>query len=104
MGSVVGLINLVGREVCRIDVGRELRFERCTNGTEFVKIDSTEKFMGLDLVGINSSKAMFGITNKANSKSARYIWNPASGLTFGSSSLLRVPAEHLQGSKEIGAS
>jgi hypothetical protein len=75
MGGIVSLINFIGWEVCRINVGSEFRLEWCTNGAEFVKINPTEKLMRLDLVGINSSKAMLGITNKANAESVQHNRN-----------------------------
>jgi hypothetical protein len=65
MGGVVSLINLISWEICRIDVGGELGFERCTNASKSIKLDSTEELMALDLLGRNSPKTMFGITNKA---------------------------------------
>ena len=65
MSGVVSLINLISREVCRINVGRQLGFEWRTDSAKSVKFDATEEFVVFDFFCRNSSKAMLGITNKA---------------------------------------
>jgi len=67
------LINLISWEVCCINVRSELGFERCTNPTKSFKFYTTEKFVILDLFGGDSTKAMFGITDKAKTKSAAHF-------------------------------
>ena len=104
MGGIVGLINLISWEVCRIDVRGELRLERCTYAAKRIEVNSSEELVVLDLLGRNSPKSMFGVANKAGSRSVRHTHRLASQLTFGSNSLLRVPAEHPRENTEIGAS
>ena len=70
--SVIVLINLVDREISRVDVGRQPRLERSANLAKMVPNDTFEKGMSLDfcashLTGL-ASKAIVGVTKKANCK------------------------------------
>jgi hypothetical protein len=71
-GAGVVLINLVDREVLRIDVGLQLRLERCTDATQTVPLHTTEKGMLSDFTGAaDSTKTVLGITDQARAVS---VW------------------------------
>lgn len=68
MSGVIGLINLVRRKVSGVDVGSQLRFKWGTDTTKCVKLNTTEEFVGFDLICTSPAKAVLRVTNKAMSK------------------------------------
>ena len=50
MSSGIGLVNLIDREVSRIDVGRQPGFEWCTYAAKAVKINAAEEGVSLDFI------------------------------------------------------
>lgn len=67
---VVGLIDLVRGEVCRIDVAREAWLERSPDASERVEFDTTEEGVALNLVGAAATQTVLGVTDQANDWSA----------------------------------
>lgn len=63
MGSIVGLINLVSREVGRVDIRQELGLERRTDPAKSLKFDSAEEFVALDLVGSSMAKTVLRVAD-----------------------------------------
>lgn len=62
---VVGLINLVGREVGGVDVGRQARLERSANATQAIKVDTAEERVALELMGTSPSKSVLRVADHA---------------------------------------
>lgn len=50
MGGVVGLVNLISREVGGVNIGLQLRLEWCANAAEGVEFNATEELVVLDLI------------------------------------------------------
>jgi hypothetical protein len=50
MSSGIGLVNLIDREVRRIDVGREPGLKWCANTAKAVKVNAAEEGVSLDLI------------------------------------------------------
>lgn len=69
VSSIVGLINLVGREVGRVDVRQELGLERRTDPAKSVEFNAAEEFVALDLVGSSMTKTVLRVADKAESSS-----------------------------------
>jgi hypothetical protein len=62
-GASVILVDLVRGEVLRVNVGIELRLERCTNAAKLVPLYTLEEVMLPDLAGATDpTKPMFSIT------------------------------------------
>lgn len=64
MGGVIGLVNLVDWEVGHIDVGGQLGLKWSADGTKLIKINTTEELVVLDLLCIDTSKAILGVADK----------------------------------------
>lgn len=62
---VVGLIDLVRREVCRIDVAREAWLEGSPDASERVEFDATEEGVALDLMSAAATQTVLGVTDQA---------------------------------------
>jgi hypothetical protein len=57
------LVNLINREILRINVTLQLRFKRRADTAETVPGDTSEEGVLLDLVGAaDAAKAVFGVT------------------------------------------
>lgn len=67
---VVGLIDLVRGEVCRIDVTREAWLERSADASKRVEFDATEEGVALDLVGTAATQTILSVTDQAMEWSA----------------------------------
>jgi len=65
VSSIVGLINLVSREVGRIDIGGKLGLERCSDSAQAVKVNTAEKLVLLDFFGTSSAKTTFVVADNA---------------------------------------
>jgi hypothetical protein len=60
------LVNLVDREVLRVDVGLQLGLERCTDASQTIPRNAAEEWVLLDLAGTaDAAKAVVGVTNQA---------------------------------------
>lgn len=53
-GGVVGLVDLISREVRSVDVGGQTRFEGCPDPAQAVELYAPEEVVALDLVGAAS--------------------------------------------------
>lgn len=62
-GSIISLVNLVGREVGGVNVRCQARLEWSSDTTKTVKFDTTEEGMILDFVGTPPSKTVLSVTN-----------------------------------------
>lgn len=63
--SIVGLVNLIGREVGGVDVRGQARLERSSDAAKTVEFDATEKGVVLDLMRTTTTETVLGITNHA---------------------------------------
>lgn len=73
MGSVVGLINLISREVSSINVRGELGLEGGTDTAKSIKFDTTEELVVFDLICTSTAKTVLGVADKAIAQLARRI-------------------------------
>src|SRR3954447_19698955 len=64
MSGIIGLVNLICREVCRIDIRSQLRLEWCSDTAKSIEFNATEEFMVLDLICTTSAETILCITNK----------------------------------------
>jgi hypothetical protein len=64
-GGVVRLVNLVGREVGRVDVGRQARLERRADPPQAVELDATEEGVALDLVRAAAAEPVLRVADQA---------------------------------------
>jgi hypothetical protein len=107
--AVVVLVDLVNREVLRIDVGLQLGLEGRTDATQAVPRYATEEGVLLDLAGTtNASKTMIGI---ADQTMASFVSNQSTSimtmqglLTASRNPRLRHPIAGPEGSAGCGAS
>ena len=65
MSSSIGLVNLIDREVCGIDVGCQPGFKWCAYATKTVEINAAEEGVCLDFIRRDPAQAVLRITNKA---------------------------------------
>lgn len=64
--AVVVLVNLINREVLRINVRLQLGLERCTDASQAIPGDTAEEGMLLDLArSANAAKTVVSIANQA---------------------------------------
>lgn len=62
------LVDLVNGEVLRVDVGLQLRFERCPDLAESIPLHAPEEGVLLDLMrSTNTAKTVFGIADETSS-------------------------------------
>lgn len=64
MGGIVSLINLIRREVSRVDVGCKFGLEGGTNTAKSVEFDSTEELVVFDLISTSTAQADLGVTDQ----------------------------------------
>jgi hypothetical protein len=64
-GGVVRLVDLVGREVGRVDVGRQARLEGRADPPQAVELDAPEEGVVLDLVRAAAAEAVFRVADQA---------------------------------------
>lgn len=81
-GRVIGLVNLVRREVCCIDVAREAWLKRSANPPERVEFDATEEGVPLDLVSTAATQAVLGVADEAVKWSDIFAVNDRGGRLF----------------------
>lgn len=62
---VIRLVDLVGREVRRIDVGGKTRLEGCGNATQAVEVDTAEEGVTLDLLSAQSTETVLCVADHA---------------------------------------
>jgi hypothetical protein len=65
VGSIIRLVNLVNREVGRVNVRGEFGLEGCPDAAKSVEFNSTEELVVLDLIRTTTAKADLCIANKA---------------------------------------
>jgi hypothetical protein len=107
--AVVVLVDLVNREVLRIDVGLQLGLERRTNAAKTIPGYATEERMLLDLTGTtNASKTVIGIADQTVASSVSNqstdIMTMQGILTASRNPRLRHPIAGPEGSAGCGAS
>lgn len=68
MSGIVSLINLIRREVSGVDVRGELGLKWCTDSAQGIEFNPTEKFVVLDFVGRDTTKAILGVADKARER------------------------------------
>jgi len=64
VGGIIGLIDLIRREVGRINIGSEFGLEWCADPAQIFKLDTTEEFVVLDLICPATTKTILSVTNK----------------------------------------
>jgi hypothetical protein len=107
--AVVVLVDLVNREVLRIDVGLQLGLERRTDAAKAIPGYATEERMLLDLTGTtNASKTVIGIADQTVASSVSNqstdIMTMQGILTASRNPRLRHPIAGPEGSAGCGAS
>lgn len=65
MSGVVCLINLINREIRRIDIGGEFGLEWRTDAAKGVEFNSTEEFVVLDFISTTTAEAVLRVANEA---------------------------------------
>jgi hypothetical protein len=63
--GVVRLVDLVGREVGRVDVGRQARLEGRADPAQAVELDAAEEGVVLDLVRAAAAEAVLRVADQA---------------------------------------
>jgi hypothetical protein len=63
--GVVRLVDLVGGEVGRVDVGGQTRLERRADAPQAVKLDAAEEGVVLDLVRAAAAEAVLRVADEA---------------------------------------
>src|SRR5436309_8052060 len=63
MRGIIRLVDLVNREIRRIDVGGKLGLERRTDLSQLIKDNTTEEWMSFDLCSTTATKAVFSVAN-----------------------------------------
>jgi hypothetical protein len=69
--GVVRLVDLVGGEVGRVDVGRQARLERRTDPPQAVELNASEEGVVFDLVRTATAKTIFRVANKTGKMVSR---------------------------------
>lgn len=64
-GGVVGLVDLVGGEVGRVDVGGQARLEGGADPAQAVELDAPKEVVALDLMGSASAETVLRVTDEA---------------------------------------
>ena len=107
--GVIGLVDLVGREVGDVDVGAESGLERSADAAQLVPDDTAEEAVLFDLVGTfhgstGVAETVRGVAEKAEALLAITKLDRAlSGPTFESYSQTSEKGEYLPGSRESQA-
>jgi hypothetical protein len=63
--SIIGLINLISREVGRVDIRGEFGLEWGSDSAKSIELNSTEEFVVLNLICTSTAKTILGVANKA---------------------------------------
>lgn len=92
MGCVVRLVDLVSGEVGGVNVGGKLGFKRCSNPTQAIEVNATEKLVRLDLVGTSSPKTILGVAYETGKISYLTICRIGAG-NLPSNQILRLGAQ-----------
>lgn len=58
------MLEVLGREVRRIDLGGQPRLERRPEPPQIVKVDAREKWVLLDLLGTRAAEARLGVADE----------------------------------------
>lgn len=64
VGGVISLVNLIGWEICRIDIGSKFGLEWRTYTAKSIEFNATEEFVILNLICTTTTETILGITNK----------------------------------------
>lgn len=89
IGSVVCLVDLVGREIRSIGSRLQARFERSANTAKTIEFNTSEKCVALDLLRPTPSESHLGIADETETMLVNAKYTYASELTFESSVRLR---------------
>lgn len=68
---VVGLVDLVRREVRSVNSTRETRLERRADATERIELDAPEKGVAFDFVRTATAETIFGVDDQTIQRSVR---------------------------------
>jgi hypothetical protein len=64
MSSVVCLINFIRWEVGRINVGRKLGLEWCSNAAQAIKVNTTEELVCFDLISTSPTQTILSVADE----------------------------------------
>jgi hypothetical protein len=67
-GGIVGLVDLVGREICGVNVGRQAGLEWRTDSSKAVKLDAMEETVCLELLSATTTQTVLSVANQAKKK------------------------------------
>ena len=69
--GIVRLVDLVGGEVGRVDVGRQARLKRRADPPQAVELDAPEEGVVLELVRAAAADAVFGVADQTRDKNGK---------------------------------
>lgn len=66
------MLEVLCREVCRVDLGGQPRLEGRPEPPQIVKVDAGEEWVLLDLLGAGAAEAGLGVADEAGWRSVRW--------------------------------